>query len=541
MAINTEGESLLSLIQRFWGYDSFRPIQADAMQALLDRRDSLTLLPTGGGKSLCYQVPALSLPGTAIVVSPLISLMKDQVDALERRGVPAAFINSGQSWSEKRHVAERMRRGELKLLYIAPERLVTDATLEFLSQQELSCLVVDEAHCITAWGHDFRPEYRELKRLKQSFPNLSIHAFTATASEQVRQDIIRQLDLQQPQVLVGDFDRPNLTYRVWRADSRAEQLLKVVEKYWGESGIIYCISRSEVERISSWLSLLGVAARPYHAGLTSHQRRENQEAFIRGRCDVIVATVAFGMGIDKPDVRYVIHSQLPQSIEHYQQESGRAGRDGRPSECILIHSPTDLRTWSRLIGDDRAKQRGLDELVRWCHTTQCRHRTLVEYFGQTYSASNCGACDVCLGETSSPSRLATRDRAPRSENDTVASQKRGMPMTAARAFPYFDAGESIDQVAARIGRARSTVSGYLDDYLRYKKRQHAQPWVDVATERRVTDVLMSQPSEKLKPIFETLGGEISYDTIRWVAVCHGNRQAEIPANDKTLCSIPSQG
>jgi ATP-dependent DNA helicase RecQ len=525
MAIDTVGASLSSLAQRFWGYGSFRPLQADAMQALLDRHDSLTLLPTGGGKSLCYQVPALSLPGTAIVVSPLISLMKDQVDTLERRGVPAAFINSGQSWAEKRHVADRMMRGELKLLYIAPERLVTDATLEFLSQRQLSCLVVDEAHCITAWGHDFRPEYRELKRLRQTLPNLSIHAFTATASDQVRSDIIRQLDLQQPRVLIGDFDRPNLTYRVWRADSRAEQLLSVVEKYWGKPGIIYCISRGEVERVSSWLSLLGVSARPYHAGLANHQRRENQEAFLRGECNVIVATVAFGMGIDKPDVRYVIHSQLPQSIEHYQQESGRAGRDGHPAECVLIHSPADLRTWSRLIGHDRAKQRGLDELTRWCHSNQCRHRSLVEYFGQTYAASNCGACDICLGEASSHSSQATRRGRPPSENRAAVGRTKGINRSAAHAFPHFDTGESIDSVAARLSRARSTVCGYLEEYLRYRKRLHAQPWVDAATEQRVAELLVTEPSDKLKPIFETLGGEIPYDTLRWVAVCHSNRQA----------------
>ncbi|MGB7345596.1 MAG: DNA helicase RecQ [Pirellulaceae bacterium] len=384
-----------------WGYDQFRPLQEDSIRCVLDQQDSLTVLPTGGGKSLCFQAPALCRDGMAVVVSPLISLMKDQVDALKACGVAAEFANSTQTTDEKRRVAQRIRDGEVKLLYMAPERLLSPRTLEFLQSQSVSFFAIDEAHCISAWGHDFRPEYRGLRTLKESFPAASIHAYTATAAADVRNDIAEQLGLREAKILVGDFDRPNLTYRMMRSDGRLRQVMQVIGRHPGESGIIYCISRKEVEKTAGAINATGVKALPYHAGLDDHQRKSNQDAFIKDKCDVIVATVAFGMGIDKPDVRYVVHAGMPKSIEHYQQESGRAGRDGLASECVLIYSGGDVVTWKKMMDGGEGRDtaiRSLDAMSNLCTSATCRHKALVEYFGQQYEHQNCGSCDVCLGE-----------------------------------------------------------------------------------------------------------------------------------------------
>ena len=396
----TQAEKVLRDV---WGYDAFRPLQENSIRCVLDRRDSLTVLPTGGGKSLCFQVPALCVDGMAVVVSPLISLMKDQVDALQACGVSAAFVNSSQSNDEKRVVAEQMRAGTLKLLYVAPERLLTDRMLEFLRQTKVSFFAIDEAHCISNWGHDFRPEYRGLRVLKDHFPESSIHAFTATASGPVREDIVAQLGLDQAAVLVGDFDRPNLVYRMLRANNRMQQVVEIVSRHRGESCIVYCISRKEVERTAEVLKQMGFSALPYHAGLDDVQRKINQDAFIKEQCDVIVATVAFGMGIDKSNVRCVIHAGMPKSIEHYQQESGRAGRDGLESECVLLYSGADFMTWKKIMeSDNQAAYEGavksLNAMNKLCTSTVCRHRAIVQYFGQSYTQQSCEACDVCLDE-----------------------------------------------------------------------------------------------------------------------------------------------
>ena len=396
----TQAEKVLRDV---WGYDAFRPLQENSIRCVLDRRDSLTVLPTGGGKSLCFQVPALCVDGMAVVVSPLISLMKDQVDALQACGVSAAFVNSSQTNDEKRAVAEQMRAGTLKLLYVAPERLLTDRMIDFLRQTRVSFFAIDEAHCISNWGHDFRPEYRGLSVLKDHFPESSIHAFTATASGPVREDIVAQLGLDQAAVLVGDFDRPNLVYRMLRANNRMQQVVEIVSRHRGESCIVYCISRKEVERTAEVLKQMGFSALPYHAGLDDVQRKINQDAFIKEQCDVIVATVAFGMGIDKSNVRCVIHAGMPKSIEHYQQESGRAGRDGLESECVLLYSGADFMTWKKIMeSDNQAAYEGavksLNAMNKLCTSTVCRHRAIVQYFGQSYTQQTCEACDVCLDE-----------------------------------------------------------------------------------------------------------------------------------------------
>ena len=394
---------LQDALRQYWGYDEFLPLQEEAMSCVMASHDSVVVLPTSGGKSLCFQAPAVCLNGLAVVVSPLISLMKDQVDTLRSCGVPAAFINSTLSESEKRKTADQIRHRELKLVYVAPERLLTQQTLSFLSTAGVSLIAIDEAHCISAWGHDFRPEYRGLRVLKQRFAGVGIHAYTATASEQVRQDIAQQLGLDEPRMLVGSFDRPNLSYRVRRASGKFQQICEVLERHRGESGIVYCISRKEVDKTAAALSGLGFRTAPYHAGMTDIDRRKNQEAFIGDRVDVIVATVAFGMGIDKPNVRFVVHAGMPKSLEHYQQESGRAGRDGLEAECTLLFGAGDIVTWRKMLADSEQPARdgalrALDAMQNFCTSVVCRHQAIVQYFGQELEGDNCGACDVCLGE-----------------------------------------------------------------------------------------------------------------------------------------------
>jgi len=404
MPLSAEHHSqLLEALHRYWGYESFRPLQAESMSCVLANRDSVVVLPTGGGKSLCYQVPAVCSDGLAVVVSPLIALMKDQVDGLKTCGVPAAFINSTQSSTERYNVANDVRVGRLKLLYISPERLVQDKTIEFLSEVDVRFIAIDEAHCISEWGHDFRVEYRQLNVLREHFPQIGIHAFTATATEQVRRDIARQLQLRDPEVLVGSFDRPNLVYRTDRRDNLTEQVRNIIDRHRNESGIIYCTSRRETEDVAALLNGLGYQALAYHAGMDDHTRRENQESFINESIDIIVATVAFGMGIDKSNVRFVIHVGMPKSLENYQQESGRGGRDGLQAECCLIYSMQDFMRWKRTIEDASSESRGpamrsLQAMADYANGIVCRHRKLVSYFGQEYEKDNCGACDICLQE-----------------------------------------------------------------------------------------------------------------------------------------------
>lgn len=400
----TDHQRLLEPLQKWWGYPGFRPLQSEAMSLVMKDRDSLVVLPTGGGKSLCYQVPALARPGLAVIVSPLISLMKDQVDSLQALGISAACINSSQTGAEKASVATQIRRRELKLLYISPERLVQSATLDFLRDAGLSFVAIDEAHCISQWGHDFRPEYRQLQMLKQHFPGISVHGYTATATPQVRQDIVLQLGLHQPEILVGSFDRPNLVYRVERRVDSIGQIRRILDRHKGESGVIYCISRRNVESVSSALNHAGYKTLPYHAGLSDDDRRRGQEAFIDESVNIIVATVAFGMGIDKSNVRFVIHAEMPKSLEHYQQESGRAGRDGLEAECTLLYSPGDVETWNYLMKDTtddsvrEVAEESLKSMRHYCSSIRCRHSMLVEHFGQSLDKPACSACDVCLQE-----------------------------------------------------------------------------------------------------------------------------------------------
>jgi ATP-dependent DNA helicase RecQ len=402
-------EQLKQIVQKHWGFAAFRPLQEDAMGAVLEGRDSLLVLPTGGGKSLCYQAPAVVLGGTTVVVSPLIALMKDQVDSLRSCGVPAAQLDSSLSPAERFSYIQDVREGAVRLLFVSPERLMTDDFCSLARAAGVKRFAIDEAHCISHWGHDFRPEYRMLARIKETFPGASVHGYTATATEQVRADICKQLALNDPLVLVGNFDRPNLTYRVLRRTSEEKQTRDVLERHKGEAGIIYCLRRRDVDTMAELVKGWGYKALAYHAGMEADDRRRVQDAFVNEECDVIVATIAFGMGIDRSNLRFILHTSMPKSIEHYQQETGRAGRDGLEAECVLLHSGKDFLTWKAILEKSARENevapdflpnalKHAGDMDAYARGVVCRHRALVGYFGQEYPEPNCRACDLCLGD-----------------------------------------------------------------------------------------------------------------------------------------------
>jgi ATP-dependent DNA helicase RecQ len=402
-------DDILKVVRRYWGFSALRPIQEEAIRAGLEQRDSLVVMPTGGGKSLCYQVPPELAQRVDVVVSPLISLMKDQVDGLRACGYPAAALYSGMPAGAVRQIEEEIQTGKFRLVFVAPERLLTTRFLQLLERVGVRAFAVDEAHCISHWGHDFRPEYRQLAELKARFPQASVHAYTATATERVRADIVEQLRLSDPTVLIGSFDRPNLVYRITPRVDAEKQTLEVIRRHAGQAAIVYCISRKDAEAMAAALTEHGVRATHYHAGMEPDQRRRTQDAFAADQLDVIAATVAFGMGIDRSDVRCVIHAAMPKSIEHYQQETGRAGRDGLEAECVLLYSAADVIRWESLIEKSAAEaevpaqvttaaKQLLAHMRYYCVGVQCRHRKLSAYFGQAYDRLSCGACDVCLDE-----------------------------------------------------------------------------------------------------------------------------------------------
>ncbi|MGH7781885.1 MAG: DNA helicase RecQ [Candidatus Binataceae bacterium] len=405
----TASNEILAIVRRFWGFESLRALQAEAIKAGLERRDSLVVMPTGGGKSLCYQVPPAVAGRTDIVISPLIALMKDQVDALRACGYPALALHSGMDFNAIRDTEREIASGRPHLVFVAPERMLTPRFLELAARIGVGTFAIDEAHCISQWGHDFRPEYRQLAELKSHFANASLHAYTATATERVRHDIVEQLQLKDPAVLVGSFDRPNLLYRVIPKMSVNAQVADVVRRHSGEAAIIYCITRKDTEQMAAHLIDAGIRAAHYHAGMEADERRRTQDRFAAEEIDVVVATVAFGMGIDRSDIRCVIHAALPKSIEHYQQETGRAGRDGLPAECVLFYSAADAMRWQSLLERSTAEpevpaevfesaKQLLEQIRRYATVVGCRHAALSAYFGEQYSNPNCGACDQCLGE-----------------------------------------------------------------------------------------------------------------------------------------------
>jgi ATP-dependent DNA helicase RecQ len=395
-------DNLLGLLKQNFGFDSFRPLQEEIVRDALADGDVFALLPTGAGKSLCFQLPALARPGLTVVVSPLISLMKDQVDALTASGIAATFVNSTLQAGEITARMRGLRVGEYRLLYVAPERLMLSAFLSNLREWPINLIAIDEAHCISEWGHDFRPEYRQLAQLRELFPQTPLMALTATATKRVQTDILNQLRLRRPNCYVASFNRPNLTYRVLPKDGAYKQLLRFLQTHEQDSGIIYCQSRNTTENLSMRLNADGVRAEPYHAGLEPATRGRNQESFLRDDVQVICATIAFGMGINKSNVRFVVHYDLPKNIEGYYQETGRAGRDGLPSDCLLLFSAGDAVKYSKFIDEvsnaherELARQQ-LRQMVQLAESAECRRVALLRYFGEEFRAQDCGACDNCL-------------------------------------------------------------------------------------------------------------------------------------------------
>jgi ATP-dependent DNA helicase RecQ len=412
----TGTDRALELLREVWGYDEFRGPQADIVAAVVAGRDCLVLMPTGGGKSICYQLPALLRPGLGIVVSPLIALMQDQVESLTQAGVAAGCLNSAQTPAERGAVVRAIETGRLKLLYVAPERILQEDTLAWLAAQPTALIAIDEAHCVSAWGHDFREEYLQLARLKEAFPGIPRLALTATADPRTREDIVRRLDLEEPARFIAGFDRPNIRYTVDPKKEPKAQLAAFLSGRRGESGIVYCLARKSVEATAAWLVERGYDALPYHAGLAPEVRSANQSRFLREDAVIMVATIAFGMGIDKPDVRFVAHMDLPKSLEAYYQETGRAGRDGAPAEAWMVYGLQDVVKLSQMLAQSQADERQkrierekLQGLLGWCEVTDCRRAALLAHFGESYPAP-CGNCDVCAAP-------------PRTEDGTEAAQK----------------------------------------------------------------------------------------------------------------------
>lgn len=447
----------LDVLQRTFGYDSFRGQQAEVIDQVIGGGDALVLMPTGAGKSLCYQIPSLVRPGTGIVISPLIALMQDQVDALEAVGVRAAFLNSTQDADTRREVERAYVAGELDMLYLAPERLRIESTTALLDRGQIALFAIDEAHCVSQWGHDFRPDYLQLSMLHERWPTVPRIALTATATEQTHAEITRRLDLGQAAHFVSSFDRPNIQYRIVAKESPQQQLLAFLrEEHVGDAGIVYCLSRASVEKTADFLVSQGIPALPYHAGLDARIRSANQSRFLREEGMIMVATIAFGMGVDKPDVRFVAHLDLPKSIEGYYQETGRAGRDGLPSTAWLAYGLQDVVQQRRMIdqseGDDAHRRRlsaHLDAMLALCETVECRRVQLLAYFGEESTA--CGNCDTCLTP-------------PESWNGTVPAQK--LLSTVVRLWrehhQRFGAGHLIDIL---LGKETPRVSQHGHDAL----------------------------------------------------------------------------
>jgi RecQ family ATP-dependent DNA helicase len=443
--VNHAPDSLRELLKQYFGFASFRPLQEEIIRAALAGKDVFAVLPTGGGKSLCFQLPALARPGLAVVVSPLIALMKDQVDALQAAGVPATFLNSSLAAGESRPRLRGLHNGEFRLLYVAPERLMMPGFLEDLQRWNVNLIAIDEAHCISEWGHDFRPEYRQLAALRDRFPPVPMMALTATATERVREDIVRQLHLRSPGRFVASFNRPNLTYRVSGKTGAYERVLEFTRARPRESGIVYCQARKTAEDLARKLNEDRVAAAPYHAGLSADDRTKNQEAFLRDEVRVVCATIAFGMGINKPNVRFVIHYDLPKNIEGYYQETGRAGRDGLPGECLLLFSPGDRVKQMRFIDEkpdpkEREIARAqLEQMLHYAEAATCRREFLLNYFGEKFSSRRQGSArDVTRPTPPHPSPL------PLGEGESLSVS------TETSRLPTADAAKHAQTVSAAV-------------------------------------------------------------------------------------------
>jgi ATP-dependent DNA helicase RecQ len=406
MTETSTNNSLKNLLQKYFGHHSFRPFQEEIIKSVIDGNDTLAIMPTGGGKSICFQLPALAFNGLTIVISPLIALMKDQVDALKINGIPAEFLNSTQSTSEQNYIIQRLKNDEIKLLYLAPERIFSEGNtfIDFLKTLPIQLFAIDEAHCISQWGHDFRPEYTKLSVLKREFPKVPLIALTATADDKTRLDIIKILGVEKGNKFIAGFNRPNIHYFVQAKRNSKARLVEFLKNKKKESGIIYTLSRKSTESLAEDLNDLGFSALPYHAGLSNAEREKNQDLFIKDEVKIIVATIAFGMGIDKSNVRFVVHMDLPKNIEGYYQETGRAGRDGLKSDALLFFSRGDAILLTKYATIEHNPEqsaillRKLDKMVEYCETTKCRRTFLLNYFGENHEESNCKSCDICLSD-----------------------------------------------------------------------------------------------------------------------------------------------
>lgn len=492
-----------------FGHAQYRNHQQGIVEATMAGRDVLAVMPTGGGKSLCYQLPAICLPGTCIVISPLISLMKDQVDKLRSLNLKAAYLNSALNAKQQQLVITRLQQQAYDIIYVAPERFAAPSFRKTLNNIDISLFAVDEAHCILQWGHDFRPDYLTLSKLTKHFPNVPVAAFTATATIHDQDQISRSLNLRTPHIVRASFDRSNLFYQVAAKEDELDQILAFVKSHRGQTGIIYRFTRRAVEETATHLKMHGIEALPYHAGLDSEIRRKHQEAFDTNQCPIIVATIAFGMGIDKPNVRFVVHGDLPKSIDGYYQETGRAGRDGKPAHCLLLFKNADaarVRYFITKINDQKEKRTAserLNAMVRFANGQYCRRRSLLNYFGEQYGARLCNTCDVC--------RQQDAFRFAKQANKNGCRSATLIPT-----LQLLKEGLSYGQIAARRGLKPTTIAGHIVDLATKGEPFDISRHIPQAKRSMIESFFAKLGTNRLKPIVEAASGRINYDEARLV-------------------------